>query len=103
MPDKSAQVGGYSLVEALADVVSIGILGGFLARFPYWLLSFCWHLLFSTLGPDGVPLTTPRASEDPLKSKSPILMSRGSSRRFVAFATENTGLATRNYPKHFLV
>lgn len=48
-------------------------------------------------------LSTPQASEDPLKSKSPILMSRGSTRRFVVFASENTGPARRNYPQCSLV
>lgn len=48
-------------------------------------------------------LSAPQASEDPLKSKSPILMSHGSIRRFVVFASENTGPAWRNYPQHSLV
>lgn len=99
MVDKSAQV-GLVTVEPLSDVVSIGILGkGFLARFPRWLLDCCQHLLFSTLGPLGLPLTTPPASEDPLKSKSSILMSRGvAAWRFVAFVTENTGPCCEELP-----
>lgn len=48
-------------------------------------------------------LSTPQATEDPLKSNLPILMSRGSTRRFVVFASENTGPARRNYPHHPLV
>lgn len=75
----------------------------FLAWFPYWLLTACWYLLFSLFIPTGLTLTTPQASEDPLKSKSPILMSRGSTVHFVVFAYENTGPAWRNYPQHSLV
>lgn len=75
----------------------------FLAWFPYWLLTACWYLLFSLFSPTGSTLTTPQASEDPLKSKSPILMSRGSAPRFVVFASENRGPAWRNYPQQSLV
>lgn len=57
----------------------------FLACFPYRLLTACWYLLFSLFGPNGPTLTTPQASEDPLKSKSPILMSQGSALHFVFF------------------
>lgn len=41
-------------------------------------------------------LCSPPASEDPLKSNLPILMSHGSASCFVIFASENT--AQRNYP-----
>lgn len=75
----------------------------FLAWFPYWLLTACWYLLFSLFSPTGSTLTSPQASEDPLKSKSPILMSRGSTPRFVVFASENRGPAWRNYPQQSLV
>lgn len=74
----------------------------FLAWFPYWLLTACWYLLFFLFSPTGPTLTTPQASEDPLKSKSPILMSHGSTLCFVVFASENTGPAWRNYPQHLL-
>lgn len=74
----------------------------FLAWFPYWLLTAFWYLLFSLFSPTGPTLTTPQASEDPLKSKSPILMSHGSTQHFVVFASENTGPAWRNYPQHSL-
>lgn len=84
-----------------------------------WGITVRWKpslVLFGILGGDGlsgvvpvlvvnsllVPsvLSTPQASEDPLKSKSSILMSHGSTRRFVVFASENTGRARRNYPQH---
>lgn len=55
----------------------------------------------SLLVPSVLP--TPRASEDPLKSNLPILMSRDSTQCFVVFASENTGPALRNYPHHSLV
>lgn len=75
----------------------------FLALFPYWLLTACRYLLFSLFSPPGPTLTSPQASKDPLKSKSPILMSHGSTRCFVVFASENTGPAWRNYPQNFFV
>lgn len=46
-------------------------------------------------------LSTPRASEDPLKLNLPILMSRGSAPCFIVFASEN--IAQRNYPHYLLV
>lgn len=94
--DESAQVGHYSMVEAFADLVPIGILGG------DSLSGVVPVLVVNSLLVPSV-LSTPQASEDPLKSKSPILMSHGSTRRFVVFASENTGPARRNYPQHSLV
>lgn len=90
--DESAQVGYYSMVEAFTDLVPIGILGG------DSLSGVVPVLVVNSLLVPSV-LSTPQASEDPLKSKSPILMSRGSTRRFVVFTSENTGPALRNYPQ----
>ncbi len=89
-------MGYYRIVEAFTELVPIGILGG--DSLP-GLLPI---LVVNSLLVPSV-LLTPQASEDPLKSKSPILMSRGSTRRFVVFASENTGTAQRNYPQHSLV
>lgn len=81
------------MVEAFTDLVPIGILGGdtLSAVVPVSVVN-------SLMVPSV--LSTRQASEDPLKSKSPILMSHGSTRRFVVFASENTGPAQRNYPQH---
>lgn len=84
------------MVEAFTDLVPIGVLGG------DGLSGVVPVLVVNSLLVPSV-LSTPQASEDPLKSKSPILMSRGSTRRFVVFASENTGAARRNYPEHSLV
>lgn len=89
-------MGYYSIVEAFTDLVPIGILGG------DRLSGVVPVLVVNSLLVPSV-LSTPQASEDPLKSKSPILMSRGSTRRFVVFASQNTGPARRNYPEHSLV
>lgn len=94
--DERAQVGYYRTVEAFADLVPIGILGG------ESLSGVVPVLVVNSLLVPSV-LSTPQASEDPLKSILPILMSRGSARRFVAFASENTGPALRNYPHRSLV
>lgn len=84
------------MVESFADLVPIGILGG---------ESLSGVVPASVVNSLLVPsvLSAPQASEDPLKSKSPILMSHGSTRRFVVFASENTGPAWRYYPPHSLV
>lgn len=95
LADERAQVGCYRTVEAFADLVPIGILGG------ESLSGMVPVLVVNSLLVPSV-LSTPQASEDPLKSILPILMSRGSARRFVAFASENTGPAPRNYPHHSL-
>lgn len=88
-------MGYYRTVEAFADLVPIGILGG------ESLSGVVPVLVVNSLLVPSV-LSTPQASEDPLKSILPILMSRGSTRRFVAFASENTGRARRNYPHRSL-
>lgn len=80
-------------MEAFTDLVPIGILGG------DSLTGMVPVLVVNSLLVPSV-LLTPQASEDPLKSKSPILMSRGSTTRFVVFASENTGTARRNYHQH---
>lgn len=84
------------MVEAFTDLVPTGILGGDRLSGVVPVL-----VVHSLLVPSV--LSAPQASEDPLKSKSPILMSRGSTRRFVVFASQNTGTARRNYPEHSLV
>ena len=84
------------MAEAFTDLVPIGILGG------DSLSGVVPALVVNSLLVPSV-LSAPQASEDPLKSKSPILMSHGSARRFVVFASENTGPAWRNYPQHSLV
>lgn len=82
--------------KPFTDLLPIGILGGdsFSGVVPVLVVN-------SLLVPSV--LSVPQASEDPLKSKSPILMSHSSTRRFVVFASENTGPAWRNYPQHSLV
>lgn len=94
--DERAQVGYYSAVEAFTDLVPIGILGG------DSLSGVVPVLVVNSLLVPSVP-STPQASEDPLKSKSPILMSCGSTRHFVVFVFEKTGSALRNYPQSLLV
>lgn len=79
------------MVEAFTDLVPIGILGG------DSLSGVVPVLVVNSLLVPSV-LSAPQASEDPLKSKSPILMSRGSTRRFVVFAYENTGPRSEELP-----
>lgn len=80
-------------MEAFTGLVPAGILEG--GR----LFGVVPTLVVSSLLIPSV-LSTPRASEDPLKSNLPILMSRGSAPCFIVFASEN--IAQRNYPHHLL-
>lgn len=81
-------------MEAVTDLVPTGILEGgrFSGVLPAMVVS---SLLIPSV------LSTPRASEDPLKSNLPVLMSHGSAPCFIVFASENN--AQRNYPHHLLV